>query len=264
MPSPLSPAAKRLMPLVDYTELGTGSTAADIAALAARAKSLPVAVAALCVRPAFVAPVKRDLAGTGIKVATVINFPDVHTTPEMAGANTDAASLAQHTRQAVADGADEIDLVFPWQSFQRGDVAGVSHVLDEVKEASGTAKLKVILESGAFGDDLKSLRAACDLAIDHGADMLKTSTGVYPAGATPQAFQVLADASKAVGGVVGLKVSGGVRTGEQAMQYVDIASRVLGLNWITPQNFRIGASKLVDNLITPIPAIGTPSAKAEY
>jgi deoxyribose-phosphate aldolase len=214
-----------------------------------KAKALPVAVAALCVRPAFVAAGKRALAGSGIKVATVINFPDASTSAEQVGLSTDAAAQVALTSQAVRDGADEIDLVFAWGAFQMGDAKAARACIEQVKAASGHARLKVILESGAFAD-LKLLRAACELAVDAGADFLKTSTGVYPQGASAEAARVLCEVSRDYSKSIGVKISGGVRTPEQAQQYLDIAADVLGLSWITPDNFRIGASKLVENLLS--------------
>lgn len=250
MPQALSPLARRILPLVDLTNVDDDCTVETARALCEKARSLPVRVAAVCLRPAFVRVARETLAGTDIKVATVINFPDAGITPEMAGSSLDASAHAALTRQAVADGADEVDLVFAWKSFIDGDRTGPLKVVEAVKAACGTARLKVILESGIYPDPV-ILRAACDAVIDAGADFLKTSTTRVSPAVTPEAFRVLVAASKAVGGIVGVKASGGVRTGDQAMQYVDIAADVLGMNWVTAQNFRIGASKLVDNLLEP-------------
>lgn len=252
MSQPISPLAKRAVPLIDLTNVDDDCTAETARAVCEKARSLPVHVAAVCLRPAFVRLAKDILAGTDIKVATVINFPDADVTPEMAGTNLDAAAHVALTRQAVADGADEIDLVFAWKSYIEGDHNTPVQVVEAVKSACGPAKLKVILESGAF-TDLALLRQACDAVIDAGADFLKTSTTRVAPAATPEAARVLCEASKAVGGSVSVKVSGGVRTPEQTQQYLDIVADVLGLNWITPAHFRIGASKLVDNLLATQP-----------
>jgi deoxyribose-phosphate aldolase len=112
------------------------------------------------------------------------------------------------------------------------------------------ARLKLILESAAF-PDAASLRAACELAIHAGADFLKTSTGKYPAGgASEAAVQVLADAIRSAGGQIGLKVSGGVRTLAQAERYLAIASALYGAEHVVPARFRIGASALIDELLS--------------
>lgn len=244
----LSPFAKRAIPLLDLTNVDDGCTEADAKALCEKALASPIAPAAVCLRPAFVAAAKALLAGSTIKVATVINFPDAKTTPEMAGRNVDAAALAAATRQAVADGADEIDLVFAWKAFLDGDRDGPRQVVEAVQAACGPATLKVILESGIFPDAV-SLRAACDLVIDAGVDFLKTSTTRVSPAATPEAAAVLCDASRAVGKLVGVKISGGVRTPEQAQLYLDIIADRMGLNWIESSHVRIGASKLLDNLL---------------
>lgn len=257
MSLPLSPLAKRILPLVDLTELAPTCSAADVTALCQKATSSPLAVAAVCVRPEFVALAKNMLKETSIKVATVINFPDATTTLETCSENTDAMAQAAATRAAVAAGADEIDVVFAYAAFQAGNSVGTRACLEAVKAACGTAKLKVILESGAFSD-LTKLRSACEMAVDAGADFLKTSTGFNAVGATLPAAQVLCDVSAAFSKQIGIKISGGVRTGEQAQEYMGLVANSLGLNWIAPQNFRFGASKLVDNLLAPqlAPAAG--------
>ena len=255
MAHPVSPLAKRVLPLVDLTELAPAATLSQIEAFCEKARALPVHPAAVCVRPEFVARAKAILKGTAIKVATVINFPTADVSTEQRGANVDVAAQVQETRAALELGADEIDLVFAWKAYHDGDHDAPLQVVAAVKEAGGEkAKLKLILESGGF-IDMTLLRKACDAAIDAGVDFLKTSTGFHATGATPMAARVLCEASKAVGKMVGVKISGGVRTAEQAMQYIDIAADVLGANWVEPGHFRIGASKLVDALLTPATTI---------
>lgn len=250
MAFPVSPLARKVLPLVDLTNVEDACTAADVLALCGKAASLPVAVAAVCVRPAFITQARQALTGTPIRVATVINFPAPGFSPEEAGSNLEASALAQATRQAVEAGADEIDLVFAWKSFIAGDRVGPVQVVEAVKQACGLARLKVILESGMY-EDLAVLRAACDGVIDAGADFLKTSTTRTTPAATPEAARILCEASRAIGKMIGVKVSGGVRTGEQARLYLDLIADIMGLNWITPEHVRIGASKLVDNLLAP-------------
>lgn len=251
MTQPLSPFARRTLPLIDLTNVEDGCTSADVRALCEKARGLPVAVAAACLRPDFVLMARDMLVNSGIRVATVINFPDAQVTPEMSGANLDSEALARRTELAVEDGADEIDLVFAWKSFLNGQTREAQHVVEAVKAACGPARLKVILESGVY-TELHTLRAACDAVIDAGADFLKTSTTRVSPAATPEAARVLCEASKAAGGIVGVKVSGGVRNAEQARMYIDLVADIMGLNWIEPDHFRIGASKLVDNLLNPV------------
>lgn len=249
----LSPLAKRVIPLLDLTNVDDDCTAAVARALCEKALASPAAPAAVCLRPAFVGMAKALLAGSGIRLATVINFPDAVVTPEQAGRMCDQSLLSEATRKAVAEGADEIDLVFAWRAFLDGDRDGPRQAVEAVRAACGSAVLKVILESGAY-PDTASLRAACDLVIDAGADFLKTSTTRLAPAATPEAVAVLCEASRAVGKLVGVKVSGGVRTPEQAQHYLDIIADHMGLNWIETDHVRIGASKLLDALLgVPVP-----------
>lgn len=257
---PLSPFARQTLRLIDLTELAFTAQAGDITSLCLKACDLPVPVAALCVRPQFVALAKAALLGQPIKVATVINFPTAEKDSDTIGLNIDAAAQAAETREAIANGADEIDVVFAWKAFLQGDHDGPRRCLEAVKEACGDKRLKVILESSAF-EDLALLRIACDLAIDAGADFLKTSTGFHDkGGATLEAARVLFEASRAVARQIGVKISGGVRTPDQAESYINMAVQIMGLNWVQPDNFRIGASKLVDGLI----AAPTPSTAGGY
>lgn len=247
---PVSPFAKRAVSLIDLTELAVDGSEAQAVALCQKAVGLPVLVAAVCLRPAYMKAARLVLGQSGIKLATVINFPDAQRDATAVGLDTGAAAQAAATAQAVADGADEIDLVFAWGAFQQGREAEAFVCVSAVKQACGPAKLKVILESGAFSD-MAQLARACDGVIDAGADMLKTSTGFYPTGATPAAAHVLCEASRRYSKAVGVKISGGVRTAEQAKEYIGIAEDVLGLGWVQPDHFRIGASKLLDALLAP-------------
>jgi deoxyribose-phosphate aldolase len=249
----LSPLAKRAIPLLDLTNVEDDCTAAVARALCEKALSSPAAPAAVCLRPAFLGMAKALLAGSGIRLATVVNFPDATLTSEQAGRRCDPVLLSEATRQALADGADEIDLVFAWRAFLDGDRDSPRQAVEAVRAACGPAVLKVILESGAYPDPA-SLRAACDLVIDAGADFLKTSTTRLSPAATPEAVAVLCQASRAVGKLVGVKVSGGVRTPEQAQHYLDIIADHMGLNWIEAAHVRIGASKLLEALLgLPVP-----------
>jgi deoxyribose-phosphate aldolase len=250
MSSPVPRLARRILPLVDLTELAATCQPADVTALCQKARQLPVAVAAVCVRPAFVALANAALAGSGIRVATVINFPTADVPLEDCSRNTDARAQAKATASAIAAGADEIDVVMAYGTFQAGEREAARVCLEAVKAACGAARLKVILESGAFSD-LAQLRAAAELAVDAGADFLKTSTGFHAIGATPEATKILCEVSGAYAKQIGIKISGGLRNPEQAQAYLDLMADKMGLNWVVPENFRIGASKLVDVLLAP-------------
>lgn len=224
-----TPAARRIVPLLDLTNLDEFCTSEALATLCERARY--AGVAAVCVWPRFVAQAKAALSESPVRVATVLNFP--------AGEVT--------TCWDVPPEADELDIVFPWQAFLAGDVEGARATVESARTACGDRLLKVILESGAFPSP-DALRAACDLCLDAGADFLKTSTGKRVPGATPEAVRVLCAASRAVGKQVGVKISGGVRTVAQAQAYLDIVADLMGLNWIEPTHVRFGASTLLDAL----------------
>lgn len=235
-------AARRALACLDLTDLSDSCEERDVERLCARATTPWGNVAAVCVWPRFVAEAKRMLDISRVHVATVVNFPH---------GREDAGPPVAETKQALADGADEIDVVMPWRAVldRREDEAAA--VLRAVKSAAGSRPLKVILESGEIADTGR-VRAAADLAIASGADFLKTSTGKTRSGATPEAVGAMLDAIAVASHPVGLKVSGGVRTLDDARAYMDLAERRMGPGWATPANFRIGASGLLDALVAAL------------
>ena len=159
------------------------------------------------------------------------------------------------TALAVADGADEVDIVFNLGYFADGAYEDLCDEISEIKEAAGDARLKVILETGAL-KTAENIRAASILSMYSGADFIKTSTGkIYP-GASLEAAWVMCQCIKEYyerhGRMVGFKVSGGVRTTEDALKYYTIVKEVLGEKWLTNEYFRIGASSLANNLFADI------------
>lgn len=240
--------ALRALAALDLTSLNDLDDAAAVAKLCARANTPHGAVAAVCVWPRFAAQAKAALAGTSTKVACVANFPS---------GSEARADVLDRVRQTLAAGADEIDLVFPYREWQRGETVKAETMVASVKEICGTKKLKLILETGAFSD-LARLATACKLALEAGADMLKTSTGKIAAGATPEAARVLLEA----GG--GFKAAGGVRTLDDAALYLALADEIRGPDWATPDNFRIGASGLLDVLLATLDGTAAVAAKQGY
>ncbi len=166
-PSPDEAAriAARALPLLDLTDLSEGCTAEAVATLCERAERH--AVAAVCVWPRFVPQAAQALAGCGVRIATVVNFPE--------GGEDVAGTLAE-TRATLADGAGEIDLVLPYRALQRGDAEAARAMVASVREACGDKLLKVILETGML-PDAETVARASRLALEAGADFLKTSTG---------------------------------------------------------------------------------------
>lgn len=242
-PDSLKVVAARLLPCLDLTSLNDDDTTERIATLCRRAVTPYGKVAAVCVWPRFVAQARDLLRDTDVRVATVVNFPT---------GNSGAAEVAAETRAAVAAGADEIDLVFPYVAYLAGARAAPRCMVQTVREASGSNRcLKVILETGRLARPDIIAAAARD-AIAAGADFLKTSTGKVDPGATPDATEVLLvvirDHRRATGRSIGLKAAGGIRTVTQAGVYVDLVDRIIGPDLALPATFRIGASGLLDDI----------------
>jgi deoxyribose-phosphate aldolase len=231
--------ARRLLGLMDLTSLNPTDDEASVRQLAALASTAAGRVAALCIWPRFIPIAQSCLRGTGVAIAVVANFP--------AGAG-DVATAAAETAAAVASGADEVDVVFPYRAMLEGDDARGLELVRACRAACGTrALLKVILETGQLGST-ERIRHAAELAIDGGAHFLKTSTGKTQPGATLQATAVLQEviaAAKARGVAVGLKVSGGVSSIAEAQAYLELYERQFGPGSATSATFRIGASSLI-------------------
>ena len=228
---------------LDLTSLDASDTDSRIEALCARAATPVGPVAAVCVYPHFVSLASRLLAGSGIRVATVINFPD---------GGLDAAAASRDTARAVMAGADEIDAVLPWRACLAGRWSEAASVLDAVRSSCKDRTLKIILESGEIEDQAgeTAVRLASRLAIAAGADFLKTSTGKTPHGATPGAARAMLSEIRRSGlRTVGFKASGGIRDSLTAALYLDLADEIMGAGWVTPSTFRFGASSLLDNLL---------------
>lgn len=240
--------AKRALGLVDLTNLNDDCTAADITTLTGRTVTQHGAVAAVCVWPRFVAQAVKELAGTGVKVATVVNFP-------AGGEDTDA--VIAETRQAIADGADEIDLVMAYKAFVEGRKGFAEEQIIQVKAAiPAPAILKVILETGEIEDPLL-IHAASNVAIGAGADFIKTSTGKVAINATLEAAEIMLTAIEEARRddaerVIGFKPAGGIKTSEDAASYLALADKIMGHNWVAASTFRFGASGLLDALIATI------------
>jgi deoxyribose-phosphate aldolase len=204
-------------------------------------------VAAICVYPNFVQTVKETLTATDVKIASVAGgFPASQTFVEV--------KIAE-VALAVADGADEIDIVLNVGEFLDGNYEEISNEIEEIKDACRGAHLKVILETGLL-KTAANIKKASILSIYSGADFIKTSTGkVYP-GANPEAVYVMCQAIKEYHQLhnkkIGVKVSGGVRTADEAVKYYTIVKDVLGKEWLTPEYFRIGASSLANNILNAL------------
>ena len=239
----LTAMARRAIALVDLTSLNENDRAQDIRALCRRAVTPYGPVAAVCVYPRFVATARTELAtlcaAESVQVATVANFP---------GGDQASEQVLGQIARALADGADEIDVVMPWQALLGGRHDEARDLLAACRSACSDRTLKVILETGELGSPTL-IRQAGKVAIETGADFLKTSTGKVAVNATLEAARVLLELIRDHGGTVGFKASGGIRTSEEAASYLALADRVMGSNWVHADHFRFGASSLLDDLI---------------
>lgn len=238
MADDLAAKARRLIACLDLTELRDDCAAQHVAALLARAVTPAGPVAAVCIWPAFVKQAVEALEGRGIRVATVVNFPH---------GGEDTKRAVTETRRAVADGADEIDMVIAWKRVAV-DPRFVTRQVMALKRAAAGRTLKAILETGALGEPAL-VAAASRAAIAGGADFIKTSTGKVPVGATRDAVATMVRVIAETGKGTGLKPSGGMKTLADAQAFLDIAESELGAGWATPKTFRLGASSLLDDLL---------------
>jgi deoxyribose-phosphate aldolase len=236
--------------MVDLTTLEGADTPGKVRGLCAKARrpdpldpSVPP-VAAVCVYPDLVAVAKEAVAGSRVAVASVATaFPS--------GRASLAVKLAD-VQDAVSAGADEVDMVIDRGAFLAGRYGQVYAEIRAVRQACGTAHLKVILETAELAT-LDNIVRASWLAMMAGADFIKTSTGkVTPAATPPTALVMLAavrDFEQAAGRRVGVKVAGGIRTAKDAIRYLVLANEIAGPAWLTPRLFRIGASTLLNDLL---------------
>jgi deoxyribose-phosphate aldolase len=236
--------------MVDLTTLEGADTPGKVRALSAKARrpdpgdlSAPP-VAAVCVYPDLVPVAVEAVAGSPVRVASVVTaFPS--------GRASLAVKLAD-VKDAVSAGAHEVDMVIDRGAFLAGDYGRVFDEIQAVKEACDRAHLKVILETGELAT-YDNVRRAAWLAMLGGADFIKTSTGkVSPAATLPVALVMLEavrDFAEATGRQVGVKVAGGIRTAKDAIRYLVVVKETAGDDWLDPSRFRIGASSLLNDLL---------------
>ncbi len=256
----LNAAAQRALQLMDLTTLNDDDTDEKVIALCHQAKSPAGNTAAICIYPRFIPIARKTLREQGtpeVRIATVTNFPH---------GNADIEIALAETRAAIAYGADEVDVVFPYRALMAGDRDTGFALVKACKEACAAADvlLKVIIETGELKEEAL-IRTASEIAIDAGADFIKTSTGKVPVNATPEVatimLQVIRD--KGVQQQVGFKPAGGVRTAEDAALYLKLADDTLGEGWADARHFRFGASSLLANLLSTL-GHATSGSKTGY
>ena len=236
-------AAKILIACLDLTSLGKDDTEEDIINLCHRAQTPYGKTASVCVWPKFVTLAKNILINTGIKIATVVNFPD---------GGDDLIRLEMEITNALKSGADEIDAVFPYKEYLKGNTTLCEEFIKTaVKLCHKKALLKIILETGEL-KTTNNIISATKLCISHGANFIKTSTGKTEISATPEAANAILETIVSGRKNAGFKASGGIKNIDDAKKYLILADSIMGYKWISPKNFRIGASSLLNNLIEVI------------
>ncbi len=238
---------QRILSLIDLTSLNDNDTNDSIAKLFEKARTDYGHVAAVCIYPQFIGLARTEFANSPIKTATVANFPSGDMSLE---------NVLIEINDALEQGAQEIDVVFPYLRYLAGERQYAHNFVVACKAACGDeVTLKVILETGALADSAIIADASYD-ALAAGADFIKTSTGKISEGATLEAattmLLVIRHITPQLKRSVGIKISGGVREFAQAVQYVQLADDILGREWVAPATFRIGASKLVDEMLSHV------------
>ncbi len=235
--------------MMDLTTLEGADTKGKVSQLCRKARQ-PMAArfgcppcAAVCVYPNLVAHAVKELEGSGIGVASVATgFPSGQYPLEIRLADV---------RDAVNSGASEIDMVISRGAFLEGDLARVSDEIAAVKAACGAVHLKVIFETGEL-QTYDNVRLVSQIAIEAGADFIKTSTGkVAPAATLPVTLvmvETVRDHFLATGKTIGVKPAGGIRTAKEALQYLVMVKETAGDGWLTPDLFRFGASSLLSDV----------------
>ena len=238
--------------LIDLTSLNSTDTKSKIEAMVEKVNSFSgtysdyPSVAAICVYPNFASTVKQILTAKGVEIAVVGGvFPSSQSFPEV---------KAEECKIAVDKGADEVDIVLALSHFLAGEMESASNEIRLIKKACGKAHLKVILETGALSHE--QIKQASILAMEAGADFIKTSTGKMEPAATPEAAVIMCHAIKEYykvsGRRVGFKPAGGIVTPEDAVLYYAIVDSILGEEWLNSKYFRLGASRLANNLLTKL------------
>jgi deoxyribose-phosphate aldolase len=244
---------KKIFSLIDLTTLSERDNIENVSQLCEKVNllsdsypSIPP-VAAMCVYPELISVVKETLVNPLVNIASVGGgFPSSQTFTNI---------KVMEIEQAIGQGAEEIDIVLPVGKFLMEEFEYVEYEIQVIKERVGHVHLKVILETGSL-QDLSLIRKASFLAIGSGADFIKTSTGKISPGATPEAMivmcQAISDYYNRTGKKIGIKPAGGISDAETALLYFTIVREILGDDWLNAERFRIGASRLANQLMARI------------
>lgn len=249
-------AAQQALSMMDLTSLNDNDSEQSIRVLCRQALTSYGSVAAVCVYPRFITVVKKTLQQLGmseqVAIATVVNFPHGQHSINEVELEIDAA---------IAAGAQEIDLVLPYRQLMAGDSAFALSMVQAAKARCVKAStvptmtkpilLKVIIETGEL-PTAQLITTASELAIQGGADFIKTSTGKVAVNATLAAAELMLSAIRDSGQDIGFKAAGGVRSTADAQQYLQLAAAIMGKDWLTPAHLRFGASSLLAQLLNTL------------
>jgi len=254
----LQNVSKEAISLMDLTTLNDNDTDAKVIQLCKDAQTQAGNTAAVCIYPRFIPIARKALAlqnSANIKIATVTNFPH---------GNDDLDIAFAETRAAVAYGADEVDVVFPYKALIAGNSEVGAQMIKGCRAICGAnVSLKVIIESGELKTDTL-IKQASDICIAAGADFIKTSTGKVAVNATLEATKVMLESIKYSGKDVGFKAAGGVKDAQTAGQYLQMARDVMGEDWVNSTHFRFGASSLLVSLLNELNLTELVAEKGAY
>ena len=244
--SDLQTASRLGIRLMDLTTLNDDDTDQKVIQLCTDAHTPAGDTAAVCIYPRFIPVARKTLREqktTQIKIATVTNFPH---------GNDDLDIALAETRAAVAYGADEIDVVFPYRALMAGNSEIGATMIKACREiCADKVTLKVIIESGVLQTP-ELIRKASLICIEAGADFIKTSTGKVPVNATLEAARVMLEAIRESGRDVGFKAAGGVKDAQAVDDYLQLARDIMGNDWVNSEHFRFGASSLLVSLLAEL------------
>jgi deoxyribose-phosphate aldolase len=245
--SDLKSAALRALKLMDLTTLNDDDTDQKVIDLCHAAKTAVGNTAAICIYPRFIPIAKKTLLAQGtpdVKIATVTNFPH---------GNDDIEIAVAETKAAIAYGTDEVDVVFPYRALIAGNSEVGFELVKQCKAVCGDITLKVIIETGELKTEAL-IKQASEISIKAGADFIKTSTGKVPVNATPEYARMMLEVIRDMGvaKTVGFKPAGGVRSAEDAAEYLAMADEIHGPAWADSAHYRFGASSLLTNLLNTL------------
>jgi len=240
----LKNTAKTALSLLDLTSLSHSDTKETIKALCDKSHSEYGNAASVCIYPEYIVYAKDFLKDTNVRITTVVNFPE--------GGN-DIAAAVKTTREALRDGCNEFDLVIPYKDYMNGNKTIVFDMIKAVRAEIPNDTLKVIIESGVLLKE-SYIKETSKIAIDAGADFIKTSTGKTEISATPEAAKYMLETIRESGKKVGFKAAGGIKTVAAAVEYLDLGRSIMGENYLNKKTFRFGASSMLGDIINIIKA----------